>query len=943
MRQEKRLELKTIALSQIILLIVGIFAIAYALGSNIGFVSAEVDCSSNWYAREISEEVKFCFGSTSAGFRLYQVIGDDQITNDDYIFKKIDGVWKYYSSGQWLNVDANNFDEYANGAIDMWVELNQQEETETSGDCSSLSYPEDVGGTIQFCYGGGANNEPFHLYKVIGENRIRDDRGWIYRSSTSGTWQYSSDNGGSWLSISGIYFMDDFANPAINLYNSLQAVDDGHVVPEEPEQEGLLFDRLRDTAEVVNTVGDAIDTTRDMLPEPIVNSDTPDADAAGGSETTGDGGTATVPGGEAEITPGDDGTSRIDEEDETKWVPGGGWFVEFIEKLFPGSPNFGFALGHVLGGAVQAIGIYFMLEAFREKILSMGIDPDFFDAAQLAIPAGWFAGKVTYGVLGALQKAEIIALTTAGAFWWAIGIGVGVAAITFLFAYRKTDTVTVQFECKAWNAPLGGSNCDACNEGDFPCSEYQCRSLGAGCEIVNEGDAMLCVYTSEGDREPPVIEEDDDALFTGYKYDVDDSSVSAPNKEVLVENIGTDNGCAPTSTSISFGLESDKAVRCKADTIRRENFDDMLMDFGGTDDFLFEHVQEMDLPSIEVLRTEGMDIPEGQEYELYVKCMDVNGNENQGDFVFRFCIDPIPDRIPPEIVGTSRINNMPVAAGQDSTYLEIYVDDVVNGCKWDMQKGKNYDEMANAMNCNRGDELMDANANGHYTCTTTLQGIEDEQDNYFYFKCEDYAGNKKTTDYELVIAGTRQLGISSVSPNDETIEGSGNAVTVSLEVRTTQGADNGNALCYYSTTGDINDFAKHIFSETNSHSHSTDLSLSEDSYRYYIRCVDIGGNSAEEEVEFDVEVDSEPPVVVRAYASGNDLVLITNEQATCVYSYNTCDYSFEDGVSIASSDDIVHTTDWNTNDNLYIKCKDEHKKQPGAGECSIIVQAFEFY
>ena len=66
--------------------------------------------------------------------------------------------------------------------------------------------------------------------------------------------------------------------------------------------------------------------------------------------------------------------------------------------------------------------------------------------------------------------------------------------------------------------------------------------------------------------------------------------------------------------------------------------------------------------------------------------------------------------------------------------------------------------------------------------------------------------------------------------------------------------------------------------------------------------------------------------------------LITSEKAECVYDTTSCSYEFENGVAISSSDNIEHTTDWDTENTFYIKCKDEFEGQPAADECTIIVR-----
>jgi len=73
--------------------------------------------------------------------------------------------------------------------------------------------------------------------------------------------------------------------------------------------------------------------------------------------------------------------------------------------------------------------------------------------------------------------------------------GVGIAAIVFIAMYKEVDTKVVEFNCMPWQAPNGGDECEVCNEGDLPCSEYRCKSLGQSCEIVNEGTVEEGLYS----------------------------------------------------------------------------------------------------------------------------------------------------------------------------------------------------------------------------------------------------------------------------------------------------------------------------------------------------------------------------------------------------------------------------------------------------------------
>ena len=72
-----------------------------------------------------------------------------------------------------------------------------------------------------------------------------------------------------------------------------------------------------------------------------------------------------------------------------------------------------------------------------------------------------------------------------------------------------------------------------------------------------------------------------------------------------------------------------------------------------------------------------------------------------------------------------------------------------------------------------------------------------------------------------------------------------------------------------------------------------------------------------------------------------NLKIITNEEAACVYDNKDCLYEFEDGLEMTTSDDKVHSIEWDSNKNFYIKCQDEFGNKPFPNQCSIRVRPFE--
>jgi len=559
----------------------------------------------------------------------------------------------------------------------------------------------------------------------------------------------------------------------------------------------------------------------------------------------------------------------------------------------------------------------------------------------LSIGTGMFAGQA----LHQLTSKEIIKNSLLTKPGMQIGVGVGVAAIMILAFYPIEGKKVVSYDCKKWQAPSGGKRCEECNDlYGLPCSEYMCRSLGQSCELLNPGTTEeKCAWVNPRDVKPPIISTYTNSLLENYSYSPD-SAINPPDKGVRIIAPTTDE-CVPAFTPLQFGVLTDEPAICKISKYRQREFNE-ITSYMGDSLYLYNHTQIMPLPGLKNAEQENITLENNGEFELFVKCQDRNGNSNEANFVFKFCVQKEADTTPPLIVDTSVINNMPVAKGQDSIDMAVYVNEPAE-CKWSTMN-KDYDSMENIMDCTNGDSLSDAiefNSRLVYTCETILTGIKDKQDNLFYFRCKDQPSavdsdrNVNSESYELNLIGTRELVIDEAGPSGE-IRDSTEAVKVTLTAKTSAGYKEGEAICLYKDiNGDSEEFIE--FFNTNSYSHSTDLYLAEEEYQFLIRCVDLGGNSDEYQVNFTVESDADSPIITRIFKDNNYLKITTDEKANCVYDTSSCNYLFEDGIALSSGDqENTNTLEWETQNNFYIKCQDEFGNEPSPNQCSAIIRAF---
>ncbi len=546
------------------------------------------------------------------------------------------------------------------------------------------------------------------------------------------------------------------------------------------------------------------------------------------------------------------------------------------------------------------------------------------------------AGRIAIGSAAGLGAySGLVALGVIGPAGWIAGgfVMLGVWASKFL---RREQQRVVSFQCSPWQAQTGGSNCELCNNKNFPCTEYQCRSLGTGCELINKDtDEPRCIHKNPRDVDPPTITPWRDVLTVGYKYN------PLPRGQTGVEIKYQNEECLPAFQPFKFGVELDKEGYCKIEYERTSNFSEMRYNFGGSNIFKKNHSQTMSFPGVVHLEQAGLNITNDGEFEFYVRCQAAsNGKSNREEFLFKFCIDKGPDTTSPVIRGFNWNDNSPIAYFAENEPREVGVQVYTNepaSCKW-AHEDKSYENMENNLTC--ANNVVNFNAQLSYTCSGNLTGLENRQENKFFFRCNDTFGNVNIQSKILTLVGTQPLVIDSITPNNTVIKDSTDLVKVALEVETRAGFNEGAATCYYKKTS-AGAYVK--FTETESHAHATNIWLEPGAYSYSIRCIDLAGNSDTKTTSFSIETDTQAPIVVRAFKEENYLKVITNEEAKCVYSnsvQNACSYPFEDGISMTSLENNRHQTPWVSDKTFYIKCQDDFGNQPLPNECSIIIRPF---
>lgn len=505
-------------------------------------------------------------------------------------------------------------------------------------------------------------------------------------------------------------------------------------------------------------------------------------------------------------------------------------------------------------------------------------------------------------------------------FW----IGVVLIIISLFFGAKSCDPVEVKFECKPWQPPTGGSDCEKCNDNPLkPCSEYRCNSLGASCELINKGtENEMCIEENPNDVNPPRIEPNLEIISSNEIYeDVTSKGFSVTSKS---------GGCIDAYTPVMFGIKTDEPSRCKYD-FSEKSFEEMELSFGGSY-YKYNHTTLINLPDPSHGESKGAEW--SGDLSLYIKCEDTHGIISPSYYTIDLCVNQGPDKTPPMFRATSPPNNKLIGFDEEEKEIEIITNEL-STCKWDIED-KDYSKMENDMNCS--DTLTSPSRPQGYLCTTNVPITNSS--NTFYIRCMDQPWleelertsernpNQESLTFNLN-KPSKKIGIDLVEPN-ENFETPTDYTSIDLEVSTSNGGEY--HTCAYSFSGYENmiDF----FETGQDRKHIQPLNLAAKRHKIYVKCTDETGDFDQKETEFRITKDSSNPQVARVWQEGSTIYLITNEISECKYSEKNCRFNWEEAESMGSSKE--HTFTSKKGQTYYIKCKDEFGNTPS--DCSIQIK-----
>ncbi|MEK6906640.1 MAG: hypothetical protein AABW81_03395 [Nanoarchaeota archaeon] len=651
-------------------------------------------------------------------------------------------------------------------------------------------------------------------------------------------------------------------------------------------------------------------------------------------------------------------------------------------------------LASSLGGlSVTTIGSYFAITSttadgtitYLFSHTSFGAIAPYASAA-VAVAFGYFIGIMIGNLFGlgpeASQSLAIVGAATAlgvgiysgyfatgapnvfafgPALVWAIIVVFVLAVISWLMGCGKKRIYDTGFECWPWEPPSGGNFCNMCNNDVHECSEYRCKSLGDACGFIDQDTSHpKCVWLNPSDIVPPMMTPWQESLTDGYSYT--NTLVSPPSLGTeIISN--TPTHCLEAFKTITFGIQTDKLARCRY-SFEDKDYTEMNPFTGASNT---NHTSFLMSPGVKTLQEEISRLiaeyegitPEDEDYSaylellntpiddklrVYVKCKSVNGYINTLPLAIQMCIDPEPDKTPPAILSITPKDNSIIKFDAIETAVMMYVNEP-SECKYSSED-KPYDLMESDFAC---DTELTAGSLIGWKCSATLS--TPSEDNTFYIKCRDrpFAPiEERNTNNGISYHLKKSVSILNIDSitftyfdekssktinSGETLEVGSEPFSSELKATTSGGGYDGKSQCSFSfkDSGGFVDFM-----ETFSTKHTQKFSFMKSGTKELtIKCIDDAGNTAQQDVIFQINIDSLPPSVSRVYNDMGSLKIITTEDAECYYSLDNCYFNIENATSMTSLFSASHTAEWVPGKTYYVKCRDAWGNMVDG--CSIVV------
>ena len=616
-------------------------------------------------------------------------------------------------------------------------------------------------------------------------------------------------------------------------------------------------------------------------------------------------------------------------------------------------------------------------------------------AAIAGLGAALLYGNAPIAVLGTVATMAGVAAVATIATWGSGGWGcfsMGPAApiclailIVILTIMKLQDCgeikyVDVEFKCQASKPPMitDENTCKSCNEDSLKqCTPYRCQSLGRQCRFTVDSDTGygLCVYV-ESEANAPIISWWDEDINKGFSqyYEPINIERMTENKGMLVKYTGDgadSEGRVPAFKEFSIGIKTDEYAECRIGRSDSQTFDEMTDNLETEDGE--KHKISLTIPSVnyafaqasstteetaddvasgEAVNPETADMSisleeyraQAEDLRFYIKCADWWDNKNDAaPYIVMMRVKDLPDYSPPLIESESASpgNGRVFIMGTTSKEVTIFVRDESNvNCKWSKTIGKPYDEMEGVFDC---DKVVSVNS--RYRCITTLQ--LPEENNLFYFKCQDTSENKNTNSQDIsyvLKVSDKSLVISAMDPQDGAVIESGGDDSYKKDITVETEGGVGTVTCQYKLDSFSFDDMESVNLGDSSNNRKThvkeEVSVSNGgekrkSHKIEFKCQDSIGNNAEDSTDFELILDDEGPKLVDvdiAALTFGSIKITTDEEATCYHNpdeEDSCSFNIDEtfeieGVRMSTSDGLTHFVETCKPGRTYwIRCKDE--------------------
>jgi len=558
------------------------------------------------------------------------------------------------------------------------------------------------------------------------------------------------------------------------------------------------------------------------------------------------------------------------------------------------------------GGAAMGAGIGMVIGTMLANHLELSPGGTMLMAAGGALIGaviGWYGLEAGLSLFSAIP----------GIGWAIIIVGVILMVLGSFFGAADCDDIEIEFECKAWEAPVGGSDCEKCNDDSLkPCSQYRCESLGAACELINIGTENEMCGAMEDDGEVPVISPQYDMISDGIIYDDVGSSGFSLNP--------SGGGCIDAYTPLMFGVVTSELAHCKFD-FESTDFDGLSYDLGGNA-YLINHTTVFNLPDPSHGQSQGLNWT--GDLNLFVRCQDVYGVLNDGFYEIDMCVNEGEDVNPPIVVKTTPKNNGLVGVAVGEVELEIVTNELAT-CWWS-DRDIIHSEMENQMDC--GDSFGVPSDVLGYVCNATILLGEQRQNYSYYIRCGDQPWlsdsernfNPRSFIYE-VQRPSSAIVIDDVGPRGD-FETSTDMTTVELRIATSGGGDS--HFCSYSFSGYDNMIE--LFETGGNRMHIQIFNRPAGRNSIFVECRDETGDFARDFTEFNIIRDSSIPQVSRVWQDESSVNLVLNENAECKVSLDGCRFAWDEGVLIGEGREFEFGV--TKGKKYFIRCKDDHGNVP---------------